>query len=106
MGLYVNATDGTVNAVQNDFVNAIKLVIEEEEDLPLTLEVVNTLLGVTGVTSRYSHKPTITSIKNAILDHSTKSTKVFDTTRKNKRSGLSLVLTSELTTTLKKMVLH
>ena len=88
MGLYVNATDGTVNAVQNDFVNAIKLVIEEEKDLPLTLEVVNTLLGVTGVTSRYSHKPTITSIKNAILDHSTKSTKVFNTTKEEQKEWI------------------
>ena len=84
MGLYVNATDGTVNAVQNDFVNAIKLVIEEN-DLPLTREVVDELLSVTGVSSRYSHTPTITSIKNAILDKTTKSTKVFNTTKEEQK---------------------
>jgi hypothetical protein len=87
MGLFVNATDGTVNAVQNDFVNAIKLVIEDEE-LPLTLEVVETLLGVTGASLRYSHKTTITSIKNAILDHKTKSTKVFNTTKEEQQQWI------------------
>ena len=87
MGLYVNATDGTVNAVQNDFVNAIKLVIEDNK-LPLTTEVVDILLSVTGVSSRYSHKPTITSIKNAILDHSTKSTKVFNTTKEEQKEWI------------------
>ena len=83
-GLYVNATDGTVNAVQNDFVNAIKLVIEEN-DLPLTREVVDEILSVTGVSSRYSHTPTITAIKNAILDRTTKSTKVFNTTKEEQK---------------------
>lgn len=80
MGLYANATDGTTNAVQNDFVNVVKLVIEDE-GLPLTKDVAQELLEVCGIQSRYAHKPVISAIENAILDHKTKSTKVFNTTK-------------------------
>lgn len=80
MGLYVNATDGTTNAVQNDFSNVVKLVIEDE-GLSLTRDVVRELLEVCGIHSRYAHKPVITAIENAILDRKTKSTKVFNTTK-------------------------
>ena len=80
MGLYANATDGTVNAVQNDFINVVKLVIEDE-GLPLTRDVVRELLDACGITSRYAHKPAIVAIENAILDKKTKSTKVFNTTK-------------------------
>lgn len=86
-GLYVNATDGTTNAVQNDFINAIKLVIEEEK-LPLTKEVVDELLNVTGVESRYSYRATITTIKNAILDTRSKSAKVFNTTKEEQKDWI------------------
>ena len=86
-GLYVNATDGTTNAVQNDFINAVKLVIEEEQ-LPLTTEVVDELLNVTGVESRYSYRATITTIKNGILDTKTKSTKVFNTTKEEQKDWI------------------
>lgn len=87
MGLYVNATDGTVNAVQDDFVNVVKHVIEEN-NLPLTKEVVNELLVVTGVKERYSYPGTITSIKNAILDKKNKSTKVFNTTKEEQKDWI------------------
>jgi hypothetical protein len=80
MGLYVNAVDGTTNAVQNDFVNVVKLVMEDES-LPFTKDVVKELLEVCGIHSRYAHKPVITAIENAILDRKTKSTKVFNTTK-------------------------
>jgi len=86
-GLYVNATDGTTNAVQNDFINAIKLVIEEEK-LPLTKEVVDELLKVTGVESRYSYRATITTIRNGILDVKSKSTKVFNTTKEEQKDWI------------------
>jgi len=86
-GLYVNGTDGTVNAVINDYVNAIKLVIEEN-DLPQTKEVVDELLSVTGVDERYSYRATITQIKNAILDKNTKSTKVFNTTKEEQKAWI------------------
>lgn len=87
MGLFVNATDGTVNAVQNDFINVLKMVIEEN-NLPYTREVVNELISVTGVRSRYSHTATITAIKNAVLDRSTKSTKVFNTTKEEQQEWI------------------
>lgn len=87
-GLYVNATDGTVNSVQNDFVNAVKLVIEEN-NLPLTRETVDSLLEVTGVESRYSYRATITGIKNAILDKKNKSTKVFNTTKEEQKDWIA-----------------
>ena len=99
MGLYVNATDGTVNAVQNDFVNAIKLVIEEN-DLPLTREVVDELLSVTGVSSRYSHTPTITSIKNELfLTRPPSLPKCLTPLRKSRRT-LSRAILFLVTTTI------
>lgn len=87
-GLYANGTDGTVNSVQNDYVNAIKLVMEEN-NLPHTKEVVDVLLSVTGIEERYSYRPTITSIVNAILDKKTKSTKVFNTTKEEQKDWIS-----------------
>jgi hypothetical protein len=87
MGLYVNATDGTTNAVTHDFENVVKLVIEEN-NLPLTREVVNELLLITGVEERYSYPGTITTIKNAILDKKTKSTKVFNTTKEEQKDWI------------------
>lgn len=87
MGLYVNATDGTINAVTHDFENVVKLVIEEN-NLPLTREVVNELLLITGVEERYSYPVTITTIKNAILDEKTKSTKVFNTTKEEQKDWI------------------
>jgi hypothetical protein len=87
MGLYVNATDGTTNAITHDFENVVKLVIEEN-NLPLTREVVNELLLITGVEERYSYPGTITGIKNAILDKKTKSTKVFNTTKEEQKDWI------------------
>ena len=87
-GLYVNGTDGTVNSVRDDYVNVVKLVIEEN-NLPLTKEVVDELLSVTGVEERYSYRPMITSIVNAILDKKTKSTKVFNTTKEEQKEWIS-----------------
>jgi hypothetical protein len=86
-GLYANGTDGTVNSVQNDYINAVKLVIEEN-NLPQTKEVVDELLSITGVDERYSYRPTITSIVNAILDRKTKSTKVFNTTKEEQKDWI------------------
>ena len=88
MGLYANATDGTVNAVLDDFVNAVKLVTEEE-GLALTSDIVDTLLGVTGINVRYSNQKTINQIKNRIIDYKTKSTKVFNTTNEEQKEWIS-----------------
>ena len=86
-GLYANGTDGTVNSVQNDYINAVKLVIEEN-NLPQTREVVDTLLSVTGVEERYSYRATITAIVNAIMDKKTKSTRVFNTTKEEQKDWI------------------
>jgi hypothetical protein len=88
MGLFVNATDGTTNAVQNDFINVVKMVIEDE-NLPLTKDVVHELLEVCGIQSRYAHKPVISAIENAILDRKTKSAKVFNTTKEEIKEWMS-----------------
>lgn len=88
MGLFVNATDGTTNAVQNDFINVVKMVIEDE-GLPLTKDIVRELLEVCGIQSRYAHKPVITAIENAILDRKTKSAKVFNTTKEEIKEWMS-----------------
>ena len=78
-GLLANGTDGTVNAVQSDYVAAVKSVIESE-NLPLTDDVVDLLLKVVDVDARYDHTASITTIRNGILDRKVKSSMVFNTT--------------------------
>ena len=87
MGLSANAIDGTTNAVQNDFVTAVKMVIEDE-DLPLTRDIVDELLNVTGVYSRYSTVGPVSGIRNAILDRNKKSTKVFNTKKDEQKDWI------------------
>lgn len=80
MGLYINATDGTTNAVNSDFVRMISAACEDES-LPLTGKNVKLLMDVSGVNKRYKHKPTITAIYNSITKQTSSSTKVFNTTK-------------------------
>ena len=87
MGLFANAIDGTTNAKMEDFSNSVKMVIESE-DLPLSNTVVDELLSVTGVTSRFAAKGTITQIRKAILNRNTKSCKVFNTTKEEQTAWI------------------
>jgi hypothetical protein len=87
MGLYANADDGTTNAVQNDFINAVKMVIQDE-GLPLTRDNVDELLNVTGIHGRYATPAPITAVRNAILDRHKKSTKVFNTTKEEQKDWI------------------
>lgn len=87
MGLFANAIDGTTNAVQKDFSYTVKKVIEDEK-LPLTRNVVDELLSVTGIHSRYSTVGPVSAIRNAILDRNKKSTKVFNTTKEEQKDWI------------------
>jgi hypothetical protein len=84
MGLYVNATDGTTNAVNSDFIRMISSACQVEE-IPLTGKNVKLLMDISGVNQRYKHKNTITSIYNAVTRQTASSTKVFNTTKEEMR---------------------
>lgn len=84
MGLYINATDGTTNAVNSDFIRMI-LAACAEESIPLTGKNVKLLMDLCGVNERYNHQATITSIYNAVTRQTSSSTKVFNTTKEEMR---------------------
>ena len=84
MGLYINATDGTTNAVQCDFVRMISSACAEES-IALTGKNVKLLMDLCGVNARYKHQPTITGIYNSITKQTASSTKVFNTTKEEMR---------------------
>jgi len=84
MGLYINATDGTTNAVNSDFIRMISAACYEES-IPLTGKNVKLLMDICGVYQRYNHQPTITSIYNAVTKQTASSTKVFNTTKEEMR---------------------
>ena len=84
MGLYINASDGTTNAVNSDFIRMISAACAEES-IPLTGKNVKLLMDVCGVNVRYKHQPTITSIYNAVTKQTASSTKVFNTTKEEMR---------------------
>lgn len=84
MGLYINASDGTTNAVNSDFIRMISAACAKES-IPLTGKNVKLLMDVCGVNVRYKHQPTITSIYNAVTKQTASSTKVFNTTKEEMR---------------------
>lgn len=84
MGLYINGTDGTTNAVQCDYVRMISGACEDES-IALTGKNVKLLMDIAGVNQRYKHKPTITGIYNSITKQTASSTKVFNTTKEEIR---------------------
>lgn len=80
MGLFINATDGTTNAVNSDFTRMISAACADE-GIPLTNKNVRLLMDVCGVNIRYNHKPTISGIYNAITQQTSSSVRVFNTTK-------------------------
>jgi hypothetical protein len=80
MGLFINATDGTTNAVNSDFTRMISAACADES-IPLTNKNVRLLMDICGVNIRYNHKPTISGIYNAITNQTTSSVRVFNTTK-------------------------
>lgn len=80
MGLFINATDGTTNAVNSDFTRMISAACADES-IPLTNKNVRLLMDLCGVNIRYNHKPTITGIYNAITQQTSSSVRVFNTTK-------------------------
>ena len=88
MGLYINATDGTTNAVNSDFTRMISAACADEA-IPLTNKNVRLLMDVCGVNIRYNHKPTISGIYNAITNQTTSSVRVFNTTKEEVKQYVS-----------------
>lgn len=88
MGLFINATDGTTNAVNSDFTRMISAACADE-GIALTNKNVRLLMDVCGVDIRYNHKPTVTSIYNAITQQTSSSVRVFNTTKEEVRQYIT-----------------
>lgn len=84
-GLFINATDGTTNSVNSDFSRMITAACADEK-IPLTNKNVRLLMDISGVNTRYRHKPTITAIYNSITQQTASSVRVFNTTPEEVRS--------------------
>ena len=65
-GLYINATDGKVNAVQDHFVFACVRVCQENNLDHTNIKIVRELLNLCGVEKRYNAKAAITTIETKI----------------------------------------
>ena len=65
--LYINATDGTTNAVQDHFVFAVVTVCQENKLDHTNIKTVRELLDLCGVTKRYNYQGAITTIETRIL---------------------------------------
>lgn len=88
MGLFINATDGTTNAVNSDFTRMISAACADES-IPLTNKNVRLLMDICGVNIRYNHKPTISGIYNAITNQTTSSVRVFNTTKEEVKNYIT-----------------
>ena len=66
-GLYINATDGTTNAVQDHFVFAVVRVCQENNLDHTNIKIVRELLDLCGVKKRYNYQGAITTIETNIL---------------------------------------
>ena len=66
-GLYINATDGTTNAVQDHFVFAVVRVCQENKLDHTNIRIVKEILDLGGVEKRYNYAGAITTIENSIL---------------------------------------
>ena len=66
-GLYINATDGTTNAVQDHFVFVTVRVCQDNKLDYTNIKVVREILELCGVKKRYNYIGAITSIENSIV---------------------------------------
>ena len=67
-GVYINATDGTTNAVQDHFVFACVRVCQENNLDYTNIKLVRELLDLMGIKQRYNYSGAITSVENKILN--------------------------------------
>ena len=65
-GLYINANDGTTNAVQDHFVFVVVRVCQDNNLDHTNIKIVRELLELCGVNKRYNYIGAITTIENAI----------------------------------------
>ncbi len=65
-GLYINASDGTTNAVQDHFVFVVVRVCQDNNLDHTNIKIVRELLDLCGVNNRYNYIGAITTIENAI----------------------------------------
>ena len=79
-GLYTNAVDGTVNAVQSDFTRMISAACQTD-NVPVTGKNVRLLMDICGVNQRYKNQSTITAIYNSIMGQTASSVNIFNTTK-------------------------
>lgn len=90
MGLRANATDGSDNAGMKDF-HIIRRLMDDDK-IPVTNNNVNVMLEAAGVFLRFpnlNHKGTITTIRNAILNSTVKSLRVFNTSNEEVKTWIA-----------------
>lgn len=66
-GLYINATDGTTNAVQDHFVFVVVRVCQDNNLDYTNIKIVREILDLCGINKRYNYIGAITTIENTIL---------------------------------------
>lgn len=66
-GLYINATDGTTNAVQDNFVFVVVRVCQDNNLDYTNIKIVREILDLCGVKKRYNYIGAISTIENNIL---------------------------------------
>ena len=66
-GVYINATDGSTNAVQDHFVFACVRVCQENNLDHTNIKIVRELLDLMGIDKRYNYVGAISTIENNIL---------------------------------------
>ena len=77
-GLYINATDGTTNAVQDHFVFAVVRVCQENNLDHTNIKIVRELLNLCGVEKRYNSKAAITTIETKIQNWGEQATRMTE----------------------------
>tara|TARA_X000000368_G_scaffold72686_1_gene53196 strand:+ start:717 stop:1841 length:1125 start_codon:yes stop_codon:yes gene_type:complete len=82
-GVYINATDGTTNAVKDHFVFACVRVCEENHLDYTNIKIVKELLDLMGVHQRYNYAGAITSIETKILNWGDEPTRLTENATDN-----------------------
>ena len=66
-GVYINATDGTTNAVQDHFIFACVRVCQENKLDHTNIKIVREILDLMGIKKRYNYIGAISAVENSIV---------------------------------------
>ena len=77
-GVYINATDGTTNAVQDHFVFACVRVCQENNLDHTNIKIVREILDLMGIEKRYNYIGAISTVENAITSWGEEATRMTE----------------------------